>query len=99
MDFESFKVIVEQLRNVSDRTSEAYKADVDLIDYNNDFHTIITMLIDELLTKESVDWFDWFCFEKDFGRKKDMKAWDKDRNEICKDIEGLYKLIKFKKHD
>lgn len=99
MDFETFKVIVEQLRNVSDRTSEAYKADVDLINYNNIFHTVIDILLSEIFTEESMDWFDWYMFEKDFGRDKEMKAWDENRNPICRNTEELYELMKFKRHD
>lgn len=99
MDFKTFARIIDELKNVSERTTKAYKINVDLIDYNDDFYNIITTLIDELFTEESVDWIDWYMFEKDFGRDKNMEAWDENRNPICRNTRELYKLMKYKKHD
>lgn len=97
MQLEKFKELIEKLKDVSDRTSRAYEANVDLIEYNNTFHEVIHILLKEILTEDQLINFEWFIFEKDFGRAKDMKTWDEKGKEILKDVEGLYNYIFLKK--
>lgn len=94
MTYKKFKEIIDTLRKVSDRNRILYKHKVDLIDFENEFHFIINTLLEEQFGKDGFGWIQWFCFEKDYGRAKNMKAWDKDKNEICKDIKGLFELVK-----
>ena len=46
-----------------------------------------------LVDEDGGDWIEWFMYEKDFGRREDMKAWDEDKNEIAYDIKSLYDLL------
>ena len=92
MLFRSFKKIVETLRDASDRIDQLYKLKVDLIDFTDPYNGVIHQLIEEIYGEEGVDWWSWFCYEKDFGRGE-VEAWDKDGNKICYDIESLHRLL------
>ena len=96
MKLSKFKEIITQLKKVSDRHRLLHKADVELINYDTPYWVVINTLLKEVFTKESCDWIDWFMYERDFGRDKEMRAFDGDK-QICKDIEGLYELLEFKK--
>ena len=92
MELERFKTIIETLRDASDRTDQLYKLNVDLIDFTDPYHRVIHQLIEEVYSQEGIDWWSWFCYEKDFGRGE-VEAWDKDGNKICYDIESLHRLL------
>jgi predicted protein tyrosine phosphatase len=56
----------------------------------------VSLLWKQVLTKEGIDWLDWFLYEKDYingNLRKDLKAWDSDKKEICKDLKSLYKYL------
>jgi hypothetical protein len=93
MKVKKLEQLIKELKSISNRNRKLYELDVDLIAYDNKFHSIINTLLKEMFTKEAYNWFEWYCFEKDFGERIDIKAWDKEKNEICKDINGLHKLM------
>jgi hypothetical protein len=45
---------------------------MDLVD---PYYMIIDRLMKEVYGEEGADWFNWFCFENDFGTKG-LEAWD-----------------------
>ena len=92
MELEKFKKIIETLRDASDLTDQLYKLKVDLIDFTDPYHGIIYQLMQEVYDENGVDWWSWFCYEKDFGRGE-VEAWDKDGNKICYDIESLHSML------
>jgi predicted protein tyrosine phosphatase len=56
----------------------------------------VSLLWKQVLTKEGIDWLDWFLYEKDYisgNLRKDLKAWGSDKKEICKDLKSLYKYL------
>jgi len=92
MTLETFTVLIEGIQKQSKKTHELYKHGVDLLAFNDDYYgEVVHPLMLEAFGKEGVDWIDWYIYEKD-GRE-DMKAWDKEGNEICHDIESLYNTI------
>lgn len=94
MTYKKFKEIIDTLKELSDRDRILYKHKVDLIEFESEFYFVINTLLKEQFGKDGFDWIVWFMYEKDFGRKKDFKAWDENKNEICKDIKGLFELVK-----
>jgi hypothetical protein len=56
-------------------------------------HTIIENLLGIIFNEDGKDWIEWFMYEKDFGKREDLKAWDEDKNEIAYDIKSLYDLL------
>lgn len=92
MTREKLEKLVNKLKNLSDRNKELYKLDIDLVNFEDPFYSVIELLLKEIFNEEQMGWFDWFCFENDYGRAS-LVARDKDGNLICQDIDGLYKLL------
>ena len=51
------------------------------------------MLIGSIYGREGRDTFDWWCYEKNFGERTDLKMTDKDGNELCRTIEELHQYL------
>lgn len=92
MTLEKFTELINSLQTESDIISDLYKNKVDLIEFVDPYHSIITLLITEIYGEEGHDWFSWFCYENDFGKKK-MEAWDENENPICYDVESLWRFL------
>jgi len=97
MNLKQLKEVIETLKDLSDNESKMYGLGLDMIEYVNPYHNLINTLLDSIYTEESCEMFYWFCYEKDFGRKKDLGAWDENGKEICQEIEGLHKHLKLLK--
>lgn len=72
------------------------KLEVDLIETFDEQDKAIQLLWQEVLTEHGYDWLSWYLYEKDgvSGKpRKDLKAWDKDKKEICKDLKGLWTYL------
>jgi len=92
MTLETFTTLIEGIKSQIIKTQDLYIHGVDLLSFNDDYYgEVVCPLMLEVFGKEGVDWIDWYIYEKD-GRE-DMKAWDKEGNEICHNIESLYNEI------
>lgn len=91
MTYETFEKIITTLEQLSVQSSAAYKLGVDLSEYTDKHFEVINLLLKEAFGEDGSHWVSWFLYERD-GRK-DMKAWDKDGNEICFDIPSLWKEV------
>lgn len=96
MKLEIFKELVDQLRFISDRYDILNENGVDLLSYSDPYHKVIDILIKEIYGEVGNDWFGWFCYENDFGRKM-LGAWDENKNPICQDVESLWEFLESKK--
>jgi hypothetical protein len=85
----------ERMKFASHRMQEAYKLNIDLTEFMDDDAWVIQHLWAEVLTKEGNDWFSWFMYEKAYlyELREEMKAHDEHKNEICKDLDGLYDYL------
>ena len=92
--YETLLKIGITLQKINRRSIDLYqKYQVDLINYEDDYEKVITALLKEVFNEEQYEWFEWFCWENDFGQKG-MEARDKDGNLICQSWEGLYEILK-----
>jgi len=92
MDLKTFTTLIEGIQSQSNKVHELYGHKVDLLSFNDDYYRdVVHPLMLEVFGKEGVDWIDWYIYEKD-GRE-DFKAFDKEGNEICQNIESLYNTI------
>jgi hypothetical protein len=68
---------------------------VDLMDYDEPYQEVIGALMLSIFKEPGKDWIDWYLYEKPsmFG-KEPLKAFDKDDNEICHNIESLWETVK-----
>ena len=94
MNYENFKIIIEDLEKVGERSHSIYKLGVNLMDYEELYHNIITSLLNSVFDKEGKDWIDWYLYERVGFTNKVNLATDKDGNEICYDIPSLWEEVK-----
>lgn len=92
MNFKQFKEIVECLAKVRDRSHIAYQNGIDLMDYDEDYHTIIVTLMKSVFDEEGCDWINWFLYERIEFDGKILSA--NDAFEICHNIESLWETVK-----
>ena len=96
MTYETFLKITLELQRQERIVDDLYKNKIDLLEFIDPYHGLIHLLIKEIYGEEGVDWWSWFCYENDFGRKK-MEATDKGKL-ICQDIKSLWEFVnQFKK--
>ena len=55
------------------------------------FNDVFTSYIKEFFNQYGVEWIEWYCYDK--RRNPDLKAYDKDMNEICTTPEDLYDFL------
>jgi hypothetical protein len=69
MTYERFLKVILSLQKEDRTISKLYKNGVDLINFVEPYHNIITELIKEIYGEEGYEWFSWYCYESDFGQK------------------------------
>lgn len=94
MNYEIFKTIIEGLEKISERSHSAHQLGIDLMDYEELYHNIITNLLNSVFDKQGKDWIDWYLYERIGFTNKVNLATDKDGNEICYDIPSLWEEVK-----
>lgn len=92
MTYENFLMVALQLQKQHRVLQELNKNHVDLVNFVDPYHSIISILIEEVYGEQGLGWFEWFCYENDFGQKG-LEAWDKDKNPICYSFESLWKYL------
>lgn len=92
MTYENFLKITLSLQKESLVTKELYKLNVDLIEFLDPYHQIISILIEEVYGKHGLDMFYWFCYENDFGQKG-YEAFDGCGERICHSHESLWEYL------
>jgi hypothetical protein len=94
MDYEKFKKVIENLEKVSERSHSIHQLGIDLMEYEDTYHNIITNLLLTVFNEEGKDWIDWYLYERVGFTNKVNLATDKDGNEICYDIPSLWEEVK-----
>ena len=96
MTYKVFKEIVGLQVAHHKRIQALYKLRVDLIETFSEQEKVIELLWEAVLTEYGYDWLCWYLYEKEgiSGKpREDLKAWEKDGTEICKDLKGLYDYL------
>lgn len=94
MEYEKFKIAIEGLKKASERFHSLYILGVDLMDYDDIYHTVITSLITSIFDEEGKDWIDWYLYERPGFSNGPLLATDADGKEICYDIPSLWEVVK-----
>lgn len=92
MTYENFLKVTLQLQKQSRVIDSLYTSNVNLIEFVDPYHQIISILIKEIYGEEGYDWFSWFCYENDFGQKG-LEAFDKNKTPICYSHESLWEHL------
>ena len=96
MQYEKFEELISSLQRESNTIGELYERKVDLIEFADPYHGVISLLLKEIYGEEGHDWFSWFCYENDFG-KGSLEAWDENGKPFCQDVKSLWEYLEEKK--
>jgi hypothetical protein len=91
MKLESFKYLIENLAECSEKDDAFYKMGLDLSNISDPYHQIITHLLRVYYGKDGEDWISWFLYER--RGDEEFQAWDEDKNPICYDVDSLWKHV------
>lgn len=99
--FEEFEKYINKVHKVWDLQDKLYKLDIDIVNVES-LETPVIQLIEKILTpdyeidKELDDTLEWFCFEKEFGERKDLVMRNADNTIIPSDtIEDIWNYYKY----
>ena len=101
MEYGDFLKVALGLQQESRVVSDLYDRKVDLIEFADQYHTIISTLLKSIYGEKGLDWFQWFCYENDFGQKsctgEDGEptpcATDENGEPICYSFESLWEFL------
>jgi len=92
MKLEVFTEVLNRLRKQSDKQDVLYELDIDLINYSDDYTSIINILLEVYYGKEGTDWIYWYLYERDPVGTIDQ-ATTNDGKPICYDIKSLWEEV------
>jgi len=92
MKLEVFTEVLNRLRKQSDKQDVLYELDIDLINYSDDYTSIINILLEVYYGKEGTDWIYWYLYERDPVGTIDQ-ATTNDGKPICYDIQSLWEEV------
>ena len=92
MKLEVFTEILNRLRKQSDKQDVLYELDIDLINYSDDYTSIINILLEVYYGKEGTDWIYWYLYERDPLGTIDQASTN-DGKPICYDIKSLWEEV------
>lgn len=92
MTYERFLKITTTLKMQDEVVHDLYERKVNLIEFVDPYHQVITELIKEVYGDEGYDWWSWFCYESEYGTKG-MQAWDENKNSICYDYKSTWEYL------
>ena len=93
MNLEVFKEVVRLLKEHEEKGQAAYESGVDLINFCDPISTAVGHMIGSLYGKEGKETFGWWCYEKDWGTRKDLEMRNSDGVLICDTIEDLHQWL------
>lgn len=69
MTYERFLDLITTLKSQDELMSELYDKSIDLLNFVDPYHKVISELITEVYGEEGWDWFSWFCYEAQYGER------------------------------
>lgn len=94
MNYQQFKTVIEALESIRDRCSAAYDVGIDLLNYDELYHKVISTLMESVFNEEGKGWIDWYLYERIGFDGGILNANDENGNEICHNIESLWETVK-----
>jgi len=93
MTIKVFKEVVKLLKEQNDAIDAAYAAGVDLVNFCDPVSSAASHMIGALYGIEGRETFDWWCYEKEWGTRKDMQMTDVDGTVLCETVEQLFDYL------
>jgi hypothetical protein len=92
MQLETFKILIDQLKEASENDHKFYQLGLDMQCVSDKYHLIIDLLLRAHYGEQGGEWISWFLYERRDDRET-PQAWDEAGNEICYDVESLWNYI------
>lgn len=92
MEYTDFLKITLGLQKQDRIIGDLHKRGVDLYELVDPYHALISLLIKQIYGEQGLDWFQWFCWENDFGTKG-LEAHEADGTPICYSHESLWEYL------
>jgi hypothetical protein len=92
MKLEVFTEILNKIRKQSDKQDALYKLEIDLINYSDNYTSVIDILLKVYYGEDGTSWIDWYLWERDEDGDQ-YQATDKDGNAICYDDKSLWEEV------
>jgi len=92
MKYEDFEKVLSMMNEQDSKVHQLYKNKIDIAEFLDPYHAIITMLFKEIYGEHGYDWISWFVYENGFGYAG-LEAYDENKNLICQDVKGLWEYI------
>ena len=92
MKLEVFTEILNKIRKQSDKQDALYKLEIDLVNFSDDYTSVINILLEVYYGKEGADWIYWYLWERDEDGSLDQ-ATTNDGKPICYDIKSLWEEV------
>ena len=92
MTYENFLKVILRQQVLDRQIDEAYKLKIDLIEFVDGYHVIISTLIKEIYGEDGYEWYSWFCYENDYGQGT-LIANEADGTSICYSHESLWEYL------
>lgn len=99
MKFEVFAEIVALLKEQSDKEHNAHQVGIDLINFNDPVHAAVSHLIGAVYGPEGKDVFEWWCWDKEWGSRIELKMTEADGTEVCQTLVDLHDWLENNKTD
>jgi hypothetical protein len=99
MKLEVFAEIISLLKEQSNKEQAAYDAGIDLINFNDPIQAAVSHLIGAIYGTEGLDVFNWWCYDKEWGTRKDLTMQEADGTAICQTLIDLHEWLEKNKTD
>jgi hypothetical protein len=94
MQYDEFKKIIEVKEKLIKRSSQLHGLNVNLLDYDEEYHKIIKIFMISTFGEIGTDWIEWYLYERPSFSGTIHKAWDENGKEICFDVPSLWETVK-----
>lgn len=93
MNITKFKEIINSLKDSENSIILGKSIGVNLYDFQDKFINVIFDLLFEIYGPDGIEIITWWCYEKNWGTRKDLTMKDKDGNLLCDTIEDLHNWL------
>jgi hypothetical protein len=90
MKYEAFSEAITKLKTHQDLVCQTYKLGVDLSNFIEDLHKVVSLLFGTIYGEVGLGWIEWFCYENTQGN---LDAHDENGYRICYSIESLWEFL------
>lgn len=92
MNIKVFEKIIKTIKKQNEIIHNLHKQKINLLDFVNPYYELIEEILKEEYGDEGLEWWLWFCFENNYG-KKGLEAFDENKKPICYSIKSIHKYL------